>query len=188
MASLLHTLANFLRLILGVPIQDDPKKPSPPSPTPPPTAPVPVWAQLLCEAHNGDRLVFGVVPLTIDSALMAAAQDQANWMAKTSVMDHTGENGSTAADRVAKAGFKADFVGENIASGYSDVHSVYNAWLSSQGHRKNILSNHYNNVGFGRAQNSQRQYWVTVFARKAVGFNLSSLIYLHRDPAGLGDA
>ena len=42
-----------------------------------------------------------------------------DWMAANGVMSHTGEDGSSPADRAAAAGFPYQTLGENVAAGYS---------------------------------------------------------------------
>jgi len=56
-------------------------------------------------------------------------------------------------------------LGENIAMGsFPTPESVVKAWMESPGHRANILSNSYNQLGVGVTRDSRGSwYWVQVF-------------------------
>jgi uncharacterized protein YkwD len=54
---------------------------------------------------------------------------------------------------------------EDIAEGQPDVASVVDAWMSSAGHRRNILGD-YTIFGVGEARSRSGQlYWVVDFAK-----------------------
>jgi hypothetical protein len=57
--------------------------------------------------------------------------------------------------------------GENIAAGYSSPSSVMNAWMNSPGHRANILSTNFREIGVGyyAGGGDYYQYWVQDFGR-----------------------
>lgn len=55
-------------------------------------------------------------------------------------------------------------VGENIAMGQNSEESVFNDWMDSSGHRKNILGKKYKKAGVGYAKfRDGRPYWCVVF-------------------------
>lgn len=60
-------------------------------------------------------------------------------------------------------------LGENIAAGYSSPQSVMDAWMSSDGHRANILStNHWEiGVGYFKGAGTYYRYWAQDFGRYA---------------------
>lgn len=59
-------------------------------------------------------------------------------------------------------------VGENIAYGYPTAKSVVRAWMASPGHRANILTRRYRQIGVGAARDSHGVMWVSqVFGRRA---------------------
>jgi spore coat assembly protein SafA/uncharacterized protein, YkwD family len=51
--------------------------------------------------------------------------------------------------------------GENIAYGQRSPEEVMNAWMNSPGHRANILSRTYNQIGVGVAKSSNGTYYWT---------------------------
>ena len=54
--------------------------------------------------------------------------------------------------------------GENIASGQRTAQAVVTAWMNSEGHRKNILSANFTEIGVGYAAKSNgTPYWTQMF-------------------------
>ena len=56
--------------------------------------------------------------------------------------------------------------GENIAAGSSTPEAVVNQWMSSPGHRENILNGKYRYLGVGYAYDGNSEYahyWVQLF-------------------------
>lgn len=56
--------------------------------------------------------------------------------------------------------------GENIAYGQRSPQEVMNSWMNSPGHRSNILSSTYNQIGVGVAKDRYgRLYWTQMFIK-----------------------
>jgi uncharacterized protein YkwD len=55
------------------------------------------------------------------------------------------------------------FVAENIAAGQTDPQSVIDTWLSSPGHRANMLSDRIGFIGVGYVNVDGVNYWVQEF-------------------------
>lgn len=102
-----------------------------------------------------------VAALRLNDQLRAAAQAHANDMAAMRKMQHTGSDGSNVSARVSRAGFDWSAVAENIAWNQRSVEAVVNAWINSEGHCKNLMSERYQFMGFGETE----WYWAQVFAR-----------------------
>lgn len=63
-------------------------------------------------------------------------------------------------------GLKFSSAGENIAWGQRTPEEVMNTWMNSPGHRSNILSTSYDEIGVGVAKDAQgRIYWTQMFMR-----------------------
>ncbi|WP_224814100.1 CAP domain-containing protein [Hasllibacter sp. MH4015] len=93
----------------------------------------------------------GVVrPVGHSAALQAVAQAHADTMARTGEFSHSGANGSTLATRMRASGYTACFAAENIAHGQTNIAQVFQDWMSSDGHRRNILSPQATQFGFAR--------------------------------------
>lgn len=130
-------------------------RPPQPPPAPPPEPPLPpntssLAGQLLA-AHNRERQQRGAAPLAINSRLTQSAQRHAEWMALHGRLHHQPLTGYLAA--------------ENIAVGHLTVTQVMTGWMTSPGHRRNILGS-YREAGFGVALDREGQrWWCVVFAR-----------------------
>ena len=63
-------------------------------------------------------------------------------------------------------GIKFSAAGENIAYGQRTPTEVMNAWMNSPGHRSNILSATYNQIGVGVAKAANGTfYWTQMFIK-----------------------
>lgn len=63
-------------------------------------------------------------------------------------------------------GIKFSAAGENIAYGQRTPAEVMNAWMNSPGHRSNILSPTYNQIGVGVAKSANGTcYWTQMFIK-----------------------
>jgi uncharacterized protein YkwD len=122
--------------------------------------------RLLRDMHNNYRQTIGRTRLRVDHRLQASAQGHANWMAANQTMSHTGAGGTTPLQRAVAQGYSGSGygIGENIAFGYPDVNTVFQAWLASPGHKANIDNASFVHVGIAvaTASNGQR-YWAVEF-------------------------
>jgi uncharacterized protein YkwD len=113
----------------------------------------------LIKAHNEYRnnLVFTKVsPLKKNNKLMIFAQNWADHMGNTERMYH-----SKMID-ILRLGFMN--VGENIAMGHKQVDSVMKNWVASYGHRKNMSSKSYTDIGCGYSISKNKvPYWCVCF-------------------------
>ena len=115
---------------------------------------------------NDTRADNGVPPLTLSCPLNQAAQVHLEDMIENDFFSHTGSDGSSAQDRILAAGYGSGFFGENIAGGYRSAQSVFNGWMSSSGHRENILRSGFDHMGL--AYDSNTHLWVQTFGGNGV--------------------
>jgi uncharacterized protein YkwD len=116
----------------------------------------------LLKLHNKERKEEGQKPLKLNADLNQAAQAYAEYLAKHDKFSHTAKG--TMSSRVKDAGYKPHAVGENIAVGASSPSAVVKGWMQSEGHKRNILSKKYSEVGFGFAKDKKgRILWVADF-------------------------
>ena len=158
--------------------------PTPKPPVPQPPEPDADFVLALIDLHNKQRKAAGLWPLTLDKRLSDAARKHADWMAKTGTFSHTGQDGSTAGQRIAKAGYSWQSCGENIAAGHPTPGAVVDGWMKSPGHRDNILNGNYVNVGFGLAGLGTK-YWVADFGRPLTSILEDDVPKLESTPAPL---
>lgn len=116
---------------------------------------------------NAERSRRGLAPLRSDARLGTAAQRHSEDQARRGRMSHTGSDGSSAGDRIRRAGYVWRSWAENVAHGYSSPEAVVAGWMNSPGHRRNILSANVD-TGVGVAIGADgRTYWTQVFATPA---------------------
>jgi uncharacterized protein YkwD len=101
----------------------------------------------LLNAVNAERARFGLKALIFDNNLVQNARKHCGWMARTFNMIHS----------------KMRFP-ENIAQGQEDVSDVMRSWMSSSGHRANILNPNHTRIGVSAYRGKDgRGYWVQLF-------------------------
>ncbi|MFI1966205.1 CAP domain-containing protein [Streptomyces pathocidini] len=131
------------------------------SATPSSSAPASGDTARVVELVNSERSKAGCSPVTVDEKLTKAAQDHSKDMAEHGTMSHTGSDGSDAGERITRAGYSWSTYGENVAYGYSTPAQVMEGWMSSPGHKRNILNCDYKEIGVGLAQPGS--YWTQDF-------------------------
>lgn len=120
----------------------------------------------MLQRNNGMRRSAGLRAHRINPALTKAAQDHANYMARTGVFDHYANSGPQG--RAGKYGFRGG-VRENIAYGTRSVDGAFNMWHNSGAHYASIVSGTAE-AGFGYAVSSNGQaYWVGVYGTPPAG-------------------
>lgn len=106
-----------------------------------------------------------VPPLALDARLSLAAQKHsADMRARGGAGSHSGSDGSRAADRVGREGYKPLWLGENTywnLSAEPRPGEAMNFWLLSPAHCRNLMSPNFSDLGVGKAGG----YWTLVFAR-----------------------
>ena len=111
---------------------------------------------------NAERKKLGVPGVARHAALMTAAQLHADQMAALGRMAHDlpGAAYPSLDDRLAAAGYRMRASGENVAEGYPSAAAVVAGWMTSPGHRSNILSAQFTEMGAGvaTAKNGRRFY------------------------------
>ena len=130
-----------------------------PKPKKKPAARGPVGA--VVAATNAERAEAGCGPVRLDSQLSAAAQGHAADMAANDYFSHTDQDGGDSSDRIQDAGFAGSRTAENIAYGQETAAEVVSEWMSSSGHRRNILNCDYDRIGVG--YDARGDYWVQNF-------------------------
>jgi uncharacterized protein YkwD len=115
---------------------------------------------------NVERANAGLGALTSQSQLTQAAQNHAFDEGCNFFMSHTGSDGSSALDRIVRAGYAYSWWGENVAAGYDTPADVMVAWMNSPTHRDNILSPNFTEIGIGYVNNPNdtTNYWYTYWA------------------------
>ncbi len=104
-------------------------------------------------------------PLARSALLDDVARAHAHDMAARGRMEHAGRDGSTAPDRVTRAGYDWSKVAENIAAGQATPEAAVASWLGSAPHCANLMDPAYAEMGLGFAPSGAGgPYWAQVFA------------------------
>jgi len=116
-------------------------------------------------ADNG-----GLLPLVENAKLNSAASRKVQDMFNRQYFEHVSPDGKNVGDLVEGYGYEYIAVGENLALGnYKDDQELVQAWMDSPGHRANILSTKFTEIGVavGRGLFEGKQTWLAVqaFAR-----------------------
>jgi len=127
------------------------------------------YVQRVVELINIERQRVGLAPVRSNPALTYAAQRYAEVMADSSCFGH--DCGSTLGERYAQAGYlDPQAWAENIAAGQLTPDAVMTSWMSSGGHRSNILGDLYQDTGVGLAATSSGRFiWVLNLGRPPTG-------------------
>lgn len=115
----------------------------------------------------GIRKSNGLGPLSPDSRLERAAQQQAGYMAGKRRMAHTTGWGKDFSARVKANGIEGA-AAENIAEGRMDAARAIDMWMNSPPHRRNMLDPRFARFGLAYAtdvRNGDWRYWCIVLGR-----------------------
>lgn len=110
---------------------------------------------------NAERAKYGLSLLTYSEELTMGAREKSADMQRNNYFSHTSPTYGSPFDQMKQMGITYKSAGENIAMGYSTPEAVVNAWMNSEGHRKNILSANYSEIGVGYVE--QGHYWTQWF-------------------------
>jgi uncharacterized protein YkwD len=158
-------------LVAATDVSPSPPEPLPPPPPPPPPPPVDpaILAAGLVAGINAERVAAGLPPLQFDPDLAMVAAERSSDMVQKGYFGHVSPTGETSVTLMDRYDIPHSWSGENIAyNNYPDsqtVAAVLSGWMSSPGHRNNILSPQFNKVGVGVAvDGSGMKYYTAVFA------------------------
>lgn len=116
----------------------------------------------MLDSINALRQASGAAPLSLDPNLTAAAATHARDMANQNRPWHFGSDGSSPIDRVRRAGYPGELVGENISETYETELETLGAWMDQPDTRRVILSRDARNMGFSWYQEDNGKIWWTL--------------------------
>lgn len=106
-------------------------------------------AEQLFAYLNAARARFDLPPMSYTFELSSAAQDHARDKARSPNNPHIGTDGTTAAERLLRSGYRGGYAGEATAWGFSDPRLAVEFWINSDSHRPILLNRITNEVGVG---------------------------------------
>jgi uncharacterized protein YkwD len=122
-------------------------------------------ARALVQLVNEHRASLGLAPLTWSAEAAAVAQAHSDDMQRRDFFSHINPDHASPFDRIRAARLRYVHAGENIAYGYDSPRELFQAWLDSPGHRKNLENPNYTQHGLGSAGT----LWTHVFLAPARG-------------------
>lgn len=102
----------------------------------------------LLEETNAERERHGVPTLRVSDKLSQAAYLKASDMFHKQYWDHVSPDGTTPWEWLANVDYNYKYAGENLAKNFTTAATVTSAWMSSPGHKDNLLNKNYTEVGF----------------------------------------
>lgn len=129
-----------------------------------PTAGISKFAQQVIDLTNVQRQQNGLSPLKADTKLSGVALKKSQDMQQKNYFSHTSPTYGSPFDMMRDFGVTYSSAGENIAMGQRTPQEVVQAWMNSEGHRKNILNRDFTHIGVGFEQAGY--HWTQMFISK----------------------
>ncbi len=119
------------------------------------------YEQEVVRLVNAQRAQNGLKPLAENWELSRVARYKSADMASRRYFSHESPTYGTPFQMIRAFGLSFRSAGENIAYGQRTPAAVVNAWMNSSGHRANILSSSYTQIGVG--YHEAGNYWTQMF-------------------------
>ncbi len=116
----------------------------------------------MLDSVNALRQAAGTQQVQLNAQLTAAAATQSRDMSVQNRPWHFGSDGSSPLDRVARAGFVGDVIGETISETYESELQTLTAWMEDPSTRAVILDPKAANMGFSWFQEPNGKIWWTL--------------------------
>ncbi|MTH53128.1 hypothetical protein GKZ89_06855 [Bacillus mangrovi] len=122
------------------------------------------FEQQVVELTNQEREKQGLKPLAVDEEVSKVAKEKSADMQKNNYFDHNSPTYGSPFDMMKQFGVDYKTAGENIAMGQKSPEEVVQAWMDSEGHRKNIMNPEFTHIGVGHVE--EGNYWTQQFIGK----------------------
>jgi len=115
---------------------------------------------------NAERAKAGLPSLAQNWELSRVARYKSQDFIDKNYFDHNSPTYGTPFQMMTSFSIRYSAAGENIAKGQNSPSAVMNAWMNSPGHKSNIMSSAYNQIGVGVAKDSKGNlYWTQMFIK-----------------------
>ena len=115
---------------------------------------------------NVERAKAGLPALTQNWELSRVARYKSQDFIDKNYFAHQSPTYGTPFQMMTAFNIRYSAAGENIAKGQNSPAAVMSAWMGSAGHKSNILSPSYNQIGVGVAKDSRGSlYWTQMFIK-----------------------
>lgn len=131
---------------------------------PSPSDTVNAYEKEVIRLTNIERSKAGLPALKENAQLSKVARLKSQDMANKGYFSHQSPTYGSPFQMMQSFGLRFSSAGENIAYGQRTPEEVVRAWMNSPGHRANILSRSYTEIGVGLARNKNgTPYWTQMF-------------------------
>ncbi|MET1032085.1 CAP domain-containing protein [Domibacillus tundrae] len=120
------------------------------------------FEQEVAKLVNEERAKAGLKALELDTKLSEVARAKSQDMKDKGYFSHQSPTYGSPFDMMKQFGITYKAAGENIAKGQQTPEEVMEAWMNSDGHRKNILSADFTHIGVGYVDG----HWTQMFIGK----------------------
>ncbi|MEV4872086.1 CAP domain-containing protein [Streptomyces syringium] len=124
------------------------------------------YSRTLLDLVNAERRAHGCQLVKPDPRLHHAAREHVGDMAANNYLAHYTLEGTGPGSRMLAAGYQWGSWGENVLRGSRTPSEAMEEWMSSLGHRRNILDCSWTDVGIGVAPGPGGLWWVQDFAAR----------------------
>ena len=124
------------------------------------------YEKQVIDLTNKARGKSGLKPLAVDSKLTYMAEVKSMDMYRNGYFDHTSPYYGSPFDMMKRYNISYRYAGENIAKGQQTPQEVVNAWMNSEGHRRNILSKDFTHISVGYVSGYKGKLWSQEFIGK----------------------
>lgn len=124
------------------------------------------YEQQVFQLVNKERAARGLQLLTYNTEVARVARIKSQDMINKGYFSHTSPTYGSPFNMMENFGIRFSNGGENIAYGQRTAQEVMTGWMNSAGHRANILSGSYTQIGVGVAKASNGTlYWTQLFIK-----------------------
>jgi uncharacterized YkwD family protein/spore coat assembly protein SafA len=128
--------------------------------------PLKTLEQQVVDSVNRYRVSAGLAPLSVNWELSRVARYKSQDMINKGYFGHTSPTYGSPFQMMEEFGLRFSAAGENIAYGQRTPQEVMTAWMNSSGHRANIMSPIYTQIGVGAAKAANGTlYWTQEFIK-----------------------
>ncbi|MFC4103086.1 SafA/ExsA family spore coat assembly protein [Paenibacillus xanthanilyticus] len=115
---------------------------------------------------NAERAKAGLNPLSLNWQLSRVARIKSEDMRDKVYFSHNSPTYGSPFEMMKAFRIGYSYAGENIAAGQATAQAVMTSWMNSPGHRANILSPNFTEIGVGYCTGgSMRVYWTQMFIK-----------------------
>lgn len=111
---------------------------------------------------NQERTKAGLKPLTRNARLDASAKAKCLHMVENGYWSHYAPDGTPPWLFITKQGYGYSTAGENLAKDFATSSGIVRGWMSSQGHKDNILNTQFTESGMAGCNTTENETTISI--------------------------